>query len=112
MAATAPPAQQDEFWWAEPPLKERLPVRPAWRAQGSRRYVPEGTPAQVIRDVIRIVSLLWQNGAIIPIEKFYIDPFDEGLLFGRGVWESTRTIRAMPWLWPLHIERLHARPNS
>ena len=43
---------------------------------------------------------------MIPLDKFSIDPADEGLLFGRGVWESTRTFDGTPWLWPLHLERL------
>ncbi len=42
----------------------------------------------------------------MPLDQFYIDPADEGLLFGRGVWESTRTIGGVPWLWPSHLDRL------
>src|SRR5262249_31043955 len=56
--------------------------------------------------VARIMSLLWQDGQIVRREKFHVDPADEGLLFGRGLWESTRTLREVPWLWPLHLERL------
>jgi branched-subunit amino acid aminotransferase/4-amino-4-deoxychorismate lyase len=68
--------------------------------------VPADLPQRVIDDLVRIVSLLWVNGKIIPREEFHIDPADEGLLFGRGVWESTRTFDHVPWLWPLHVERL------
>ncbi len=35
-------------------------------------------------------------------------PDDEGLLFGRGVWESARTIDGVPWLWSEHLDRLRA----
>lgn len=68
--------------------------------------LPADCPAQVVEQVVRIVSLLWLDGRIIPREQFAIDPADEGLLFGRGVWESTRTFRGVPWLWSLHIDRL------
>jgi branched-subunit amino acid aminotransferase/4-amino-4-deoxychorismate lyase len=53
-----------------------------------------------------MVSLLWLDGKIVPREQFYIDPSDHGLLFARGVWECTRTFGGVPWLWPLHLERL------
>jgi len=68
--------------------------------------VPTDLSPRIIDDLVRIVSLMWVNGKIIPREEFHIDPADEGLLFGRGVWESTRTFNHVPWLWPLHIERL------
>jgi branched-subunit amino acid aminotransferase/4-amino-4-deoxychorismate lyase len=98
--------RSDPFWWAEPPLKQRLLRDPAEVLKERGVNVTPGTPLPMIHEVLRIVSLVWQNGKIIPIEQFRIDPFDEGLLFGRGVWESTRTINGVPWLWPLHIERL------
>jgi branched-subunit amino acid aminotransferase/4-amino-4-deoxychorismate lyase len=68
--------------------------------------VPANTPPHVVNDLVRIVSLIWLDGRIVPREQFHIDPADEGLLFGRGLWESTRTFGGLPWLWPLHIERL------
>jgi branched-subunit amino acid aminotransferase/4-amino-4-deoxychorismate lyase len=68
--------------------------------------LPPGVPLRIVYDVVRIVSLLWVDGKILPRERFYIDPWDEGLLFGRGVWESTRTINGVPWLWREHLDRL------
>lgn len=68
--------------------------------------VPASWPPHIVEQVVRIVSLLWLDGKIVPREQFYIDPADEGLLFGRGVWECTRTFHGTPWLWPLHIDRL------
>lgn len=68
--------------------------------------VPANLSPRVIDDLMRIVSLVWVNGQIIAREQFHIEPDDEGLLFGRGLWESTRTFDHVPWLWPLHIERL------
>ncbi|VTU00005.1 aminotransferase iv : Branched-chain amino acid aminotransferase/4-amino-4-deoxychorismate lyase OS=Singulisphaera acidiphila (strain ATCC BAA-1392 / DSM 18658 / VKM B-2454 / MOB10) GN=Sinac_6322 PE=3 SV=1: Aminotran_4 [Gemmataceae bacterium] len=68
--------------------------------------VPPNLPAHVLDELVRVVTLVWVNGRIVPREHFYIDPSDEGLLFGRGIWESTRTVDHVPWLWPLHTERL------
>jgi branched-subunit amino acid aminotransferase/4-amino-4-deoxychorismate lyase len=61
---------------------------------------------QLVQEVARVVSFLWLEGQIVPTEQFRIDPADEGLLFGKGVWESTRTINGVPWLWAEHITRL------
>lgn len=68
--------------------------------------VPPDISQDVAREFARVVSRLWVDGRIVPIDRFHIDPADEGLLFGRGAWESTRTIDGTPWLWPLHIDRL------
>lgn len=68
--------------------------------------LPADCPPRVLEEVVRIVSLLWLDGQIVPREKFWIDPADEGLLFGRGLWECTRTFGGVPWLWPLHLDRL------
>lgn len=68
--------------------------------------VPADCPPRVVGELARMVSLLWLNGDIVPRERFSIDPFDQGLLFGRGLWECTRTFDGVPWLWPLHIDRL------
>ncbi len=96
----------DPLWWAEPQLKLRLQTEPIAVLRERGVNVPNNLPPPVMLDVLRIVSLLWVDGRILPLERFYIDPADEGLLFGRGVWESTRTIEGVPWLWPLHLERL------
>jgi branched-subunit amino acid aminotransferase/4-amino-4-deoxychorismate lyase len=68
--------------------------------------LPADCPPRIIAEVVRLVSLIWLDGKIIAREKFFIDPSDEGLLLGRGLWECTRTRGGVPWLWPLHIERL------
>src|SRR5260221_656946 len=67
--------------------------------------VPADCPPSVRDELARMASLLWLNGKIVPNEQFYIDPSDQGLIFGRGLWECTRTFDGVPWLWPLHIER-------
>jgi branched-subunit amino acid aminotransferase/4-amino-4-deoxychorismate lyase len=98
--------QVDEFWWADQTLRQRLLTDPAAVLKERGINVPAGLPARTVNEAVRVVSLLWVDGNIVPIDKFYIDPSDEGLLFGRGVWESTRTIDGVPWLWDLHIGRL------
>ena len=105
MAAQNVP-NRDPFWWADPPLKERLIREPAVVLKERGVNVPVGLHPQIIHEAIRIVSLLWVEGKVVPLERFYIDPADEGLLFGRGVWESTKTINGVPWLWQEHIDRL------
>lgn len=100
------PAAIDDFWWAEPALKARLLAEPAAVLAERGITVPAHLPPHVLLEVARIVMLLWVDGRIVPVDRFHIDPHDEGLLFGRGVWESTRTIGGMPWLWPQHLARL------
>jgi branched-subunit amino acid aminotransferase/4-amino-4-deoxychorismate lyase len=68
--------------------------------------VPADLPLSVVHEFVRVMFLLWVEGRIVSLDQFRIDPADEGLLFGRGAWESTRTINGVPWLWPYHIERL------
>lgn len=68
--------------------------------------LPASLSPQIVREFARVVTSLWVDGRIVPVDRFHIDPSDEGLLFGRGAWESTRTIGGAPWLWPLHIDRL------
>jgi branched-subunit amino acid aminotransferase/4-amino-4-deoxychorismate lyase len=70
------------------------------------KLAPPGLPLTVADEIVRIVWLLWVDGRIVPRHEFHIDPNDEGLLFGRGVWESTRTIAGVPWLWQEHLDRL------
>jgi branched-subunit amino acid aminotransferase/4-amino-4-deoxychorismate lyase len=103
---TSVASDQDPWPWAEPALKERLERDPIGLLKERGIYLPESCPAPIVQEAVRIVSLLWLDGKIVPIEQFRIDPADEGLLFGRGVWESTRTIGGEPWLWPSHIDRL------
>ena len=96
----------DEFWWADPALKERLRTDPVGVLKERGISVDNQFPIAAINDLIRLTSLIWKDGKIVRADQFMMDPFDEGLLFGRGVWESTRTFDANPWLWPSHIERL------
>lgn len=49
---------------------------------------------------------IWTEGKRIGREEFRLDPFDEGLLYGRGLFETTRTFGAAPWLWDEHLARL------
>lgn len=68
--------------------------------------LPRDLPAGIAHEILRMVSLLWLDGKIVPRSEFRIDPFDEGLLFGKGIWESTRTFDGVPWLWDAHLDRL------
>ena len=99
-------AEHDDWWWAETPIADRLRHDAAGVLAERGVNVPPETPGETVREALRIVSLIWADGRVIPLEQFRIDPADEGLLFGRGVWESTRTQDAVPWLWPWHLDRL------
>jgi branched-subunit amino acid aminotransferase/4-amino-4-deoxychorismate lyase len=96
----------DEFWWAIPQLKQQLLSDPAAVLRDRGLNMPAELPLPIVHEFVRVAWLLWVEGKIVPLDQFYIDPADEGLLFGRGVWESTRTIGGSPWLWPLHLDRL------
>lgn len=100
------PEPQDPWWWASAELRARLESDPASVLRDRGINVPAEIPLPVIHDFVRVTHLLWVNGNVTPIDRFYIDPADEGLLFGRGVWESTRTTNGNPWLWALHIDRM------
>jgi len=100
------PASLDEFSWANPQLKQQLLSDPAAVLKDRGIDVPASLPLPIVHEFVRVAFLLWVDGRILPRDQFYIDPADEGLLFGRGVWESTRTIGGVPWLWPAHIDRL------
>jgi branched-subunit amino acid aminotransferase/4-amino-4-deoxychorismate lyase len=99
-------ANRDELWWAEPSLKARLLRDPVTVLAERGVHLPAGLPLPVVHGVVRLTFLLWVDGKVVALEKFHIDPFDEGLLFGRGLWESTRTIGGVPWLWSEHLDRL------
>jgi branched-subunit amino acid aminotransferase/4-amino-4-deoxychorismate lyase len=100
------PVPVDEWGWASPQLKQQLLSDPAAVLKDRGLTVPADLPLPIVHEFVRVMFLLWVEGRILPLEQFTIDPADEGLLFGRGVWESTRTIGGTPWLWPLHIDRL------
>lgn len=50
-------------------------------------------------------KLIWLDGVIRPASDFQLDPTDEGVLYGRGLFETTRTFNGRPWLWDRHIKR-------
>lgn len=96
----------DNFAWADPALRQQLERDPLGFLRERGLNVPADLPLHVAHECVRIISLLWVDGRIVPFNQFHIDPWDEGLLFGRGLWESTRTRNGVPWLWPLHLDRL------
>ena len=67
---------------------------------------PPDAPPEVLAEFARLVTTLWADGRAVPLDQFRLDPADEGLLFGRGAWESARTVAGVPWLWSLHLDRL------
>ena len=96
----------DPWSWADAPLKARLQADAPAVLKERGVTVPVDTPPAIVAEALRIVSLLWVEGQLTPLEGFRIDPSDEGLLFGRGVWESTRTVKGEPWLWESHADRM------
>jgi len=82
------------------------PIDPLAALKARGIDLPSDLPAGVAHEVLRLVTLLWLDGKIVPRSDFRIDPFDEGLLFGKGIWESTRTFDGVPWLWDAHLDRL------
>jgi len=104
MATTAP--VKDEFWWAGPAFKAKYIADARGTLADLGINVPAGLPQDVLDDVARILTVIWVEGKLVARETFHIDPMDEGLLFGKGIWESTRTVQGIPWLWNLHVERL------
>lgn len=99
-------SQPDDFPWATPAMKERLAADPLAVLKDRGLNVPPDVPTPVVHEFVRILHLLWVDGRTVPVDRFHIDPSDAGLLFGRGVWESTKTIGGIPWLWPLHLDRM------
>lgn len=99
-------SQPDGFSWAGPRIRQQLHDDPAAVLRDRGINSPAGLPLSVLHEFVRVACLLWVDGKVLPFDQFFIDPADEGLLFGRGVWESTRTVGGVPWLWPLHLERL------
>ena len=95
-----------DFSWASATLQARIQSDPAAVLRDRGLNPPDDMPLAVLHDFIRMVHLLWVNGEMQSVEQFHIDPLDEGLLFGRGVWESTRTSNGEPWIWNLHLDRL------
>ncbi len=96
----------DNFAWAGPTLKEQLLRDPVAVLKDRGLNVPPEIPPAIVQEFVRILHILWVDGKTTSVDQFYIDPSDAGLLFGRGVWESTKTVNGVPWLWPLHIDRM------
>jgi branched-subunit amino acid aminotransferase/4-amino-4-deoxychorismate lyase len=101
-----PPARVEDWSWSSPALRQQLLTDPAAALKDRGINVSPDLPLEVVQEFVRIAFLLWVDGLVVPLDRFYIDPSDEGLLFGRGAWESTRTVAGVPWLWPLHLDRL------
>lgn len=96
----------NDLSWAGPELKQRIESDPRAILADRGLNVGNEVPLDIVHEFIRVTHWTWKEGNVVPIDKFYIDPSDEGLLFGRGVWESTRTVNGEPWLWSLHLDRL------
>jgi branched-subunit amino acid aminotransferase/4-amino-4-deoxychorismate lyase len=96
----------DPYAWASPALRTQLLTDAQAYLKDRGLNLPTGMPPAMVPEFVRIASLLWVDGKLTALADFRIDPADEGLLFGRGLWESTRTIGGVPWLWPDHVERL------
>ncbi len=100
------PLAADPYWWIPEQQRLNTVADPAAALQERGITAPrEMLPADALA-YLKVVSVLWMQNRLIPIQDFRIDPADEGLLLGKGVWESTRTIQGEPWLWPLHIDRM------
>ena len=94
------------FHWAPPATRDLMLRDPAGVLRASGITPPADAPVALLHDLLRIHGLLWRPGELVARERFALDPADEGLLFGRGVWDSTRTVGGVPWLWADHLARL------
>jgi branched-subunit amino acid aminotransferase/4-amino-4-deoxychorismate lyase len=96
----------DNLWWASEPLRARIIAEPeAVLKERGLTPAPEMTSGTLL-EYVMLTHLLWIDNQLVSIEDFRIDPSDEGLLLGKGVWESTKTIDHVPWLWEMHLERM------
>ncbi|MGL6076405.1 MAG: aminotransferase class IV [Fimbriiglobus sp.] len=105
-APVTQPDPTDPYWWAEGGLKEALLRNPSMVLKDRGVNVPANMPLPLVQEMLRITMLLWVDGYAVPVNRFHIDPMDEGILFGKGVWESTRTVNRSPWLWDYHLARM------
>ena len=98
----------DLMLWADREFQAEFRNDPVVALKTLGVTVAPGLPDVVLAEVARIASIVWQDGRTILKRDFVVSPDDEGLLFGRGVWESTRTVDGVPWLWAEHLDRLRA----
>lgn len=99
-------SQLSDLSWVDAQLRVRLEKSPREVLREYGLDLPPDIADPVLLEVTRLVFLVWHDGQVVPRHQFQIDPSDEGLLFGRGVWESTRTVAGLPWLWETHLARL------
>lgn len=50
--------------------------------------------------------LIWLDGEIVSANRFHLDATDELVLYGRGVFQTTRTREGEPWLWDRHLHAM------
>ena len=48
------------------------------------------------------------TGELVPTEAAQVSAFDHGFTVGDGIFETMRAVDARLFLWPWHLERLHA----
>jgi branched-chain amino acid aminotransferase len=49
---------------------------------------------------------VWIDGALTPVDRARVSPFDHGLLVGDGVFETIRVYDGSPFAWTRHLDRL------
>jgi branched-subunit amino acid aminotransferase/4-amino-4-deoxychorismate lyase len=96
----------DSLWWASEKLRTRIIAEPEAVLKDRGLTPPPEMSAATLLEYIQLTHLLWIDSKLVSIEDFRIDPADEGLLLGKGVWESTKTMNHVPWLWTMHCERM------
>ncbi len=96
----------DNLWWASEKLRSRIIAEPEAVLKDRGLTVPPEMTAATILEYVMLTHLLWIDGKLVSIEDFRMDPADEGLLLGKGLWESTKTINHVPWLWDMHRDRM------
>lgn len=53
-----------------------------------------------------LADRIWHAGQTLTADQLPIHAADQGLLYGLGLFETTRTFGHVPWLWDQHLERL------
>lgn len=57
-------------------------------------------------------GLIYIDGRVMDAHELRLDARDEGLLYGLGLFETTRTFDGKPWLWDRHLSRLMRSAND